>query len=129
MKKIILILVTGHMLIACGPVHSGNPVQQSASPGGMNVGKDLFMGNCVQCHGLNDDKSAPALAGVYSRWKSDTAALVAFVGNSAKYLHQEPENGYAHQLYNKWYKTDMPANGLSAADIKLILSYVNKGIE
>ncbi len=132
MNKIVLLLSASLLfLVACGSNNQANvPGNTPDTKAIYNPAKDAFQNNCLQCHGLKQDKTGPMLAGVFARWNNDTAKLVAFVKNSQQLIEKEGADSYAHKLYEKWYKVNMPAfAGLSDADIKEILDYVNKGEE
>ncbi len=120
------------LLTACGD-HKDSRFADSNTkpqPAPDSWGKQQFVGNCLQCHALNKDRTGPMLAGVWGRWNNDTAKVVAFIKNSQQVIAQDGPKSYSGQLFEKWYKTTMPAfGGLSDSDIKQILNYANAGVE
>jgi len=131
MKKTVILFAAFLGIVACGEstrqVPANNPV---SDPGKVttNIGKELFMGNCAQCHALQKDMTGPMVSGVITRWNNDTTKLIAFVKNSQQVIQAGGDNSYEGQLYNKWYKTVMPNfGGLTDADIMLILHYCQEG--
>ena len=85
-------------------------------------GEQLFKVNCSQCHNAVGELTAPALAGVESRWKSKEL-LYAFVKHSEDVIARD---AYAQTLYKKWNQAYMqPFTHLSNADIDAILAYCN----
>ena len=132
MRNLAALLAATVMFAACGEQKKPETKEGSlpVATAGTDHGKILFQGNCQQCHAVNQDKTGPMLQGVLGRWGNDTAHLVAFVKNSQQVIAAEGDNSYAGKLYAKWYKTAMPANThLSDAEIKEIVTYVNKGVE
>lgn len=119
------------LLSACGnaPEKAEAPKVTPSANAAPPLGKQLFTGNCMQCHALNQDRIGPSLAGVLGRWNNDTARLVEYIKNSQAFIAKEGENSYIGKLYNKWYKTPMPAFTLPESDIKEIIRYVDKGVE
>lgn len=85
-------------------------------------GEQLFKVNCSQCHKPVGELTAPALAGVESRWKSKEL-LYGFIKNSEDVIARD---AYAMTLYKKWNQAYMqPFSHLSNADIDAILAYCN----
>ncbi len=84
------------------------------------LGKELFEGNCAQCHSVNKKVVGPALAGVESRWESEEQ-LIEFI----KYPEQTiGKNEYAQSLYEE-YQQIMPNHDFfDDAQIKAILFYI-----
>lgn len=105
-----------------------------ASKGGISTdaaiiaqGKDIFEGNCQQCHAVHEEVVGPKLSGVYERQSIDW--LINFI----KYPQKTIESGDEHavQLYAQ-YKQYMPNHDfLKDSEIQSILSYIqdqtNKG--
>ena len=85
-------------------------------------GEQLFKVNCSQCHKAVGELTAPALAGVESRWKSKEL-LYDFIKSSEDVIARD---AYAQTLYKKWNQAYMqPFTHLSNADIDAILDYCN----
>ncbi|WP_375558772.1 c-type cytochrome [Bernardetia sp. OM2101] len=84
------------------------------------LGKELFEGNCAQCHSVNKKVVGPALAGVTNRWKSEEQ-LIEFV----KYPEQTMlKNEYAKNLYEEYQQTMPNHDFFDDEQIKAILFYV-----
>lgn len=83
-------------------------------------GKELFEGNCAQCHSIHKKVVGPALAGVESRWESQEQ-LIEFI----KYPEQTiQKNEYAQNLYQE-YGQIMPNHDFFDDEmIKSILFYI-----
>lgn len=83
-------------------------------------GKELFEGNCAQCHSIHKKIVGPALAGVESRWESEEQ-LIEFI----KYPEQTiQKNEYAQNLYQE-YGQIMPNHDFFDDEmIKSILFYI-----
>lgn len=131
MKKLLLpVALLAVVLYGCiDNREAGQPGKNDAIAVPEPVGKKLFKGNCMQCHALTQDRTGPALAGVKARW-NNPEKLTDFVRNSQKVISTDGPDSYAGKLFDKWYKTAMPAfGGLSDDDIKQILDYVDKGVE
>lgn len=88
-------------------------------------GEKLFKGNCSSCHRPTDEKLVgPGLKGVRGRWGNDDAKLVKWVQNPAAYL--KTGDGYAANLVKEYATAGvMPAQALSADEVKAILDYVD----
>lgn len=131
MKKLIPIFALAGMLAACGNEdNAGANKKPDAVLEVAPVGKKVYRNNCMQCHGLTQERTGPALAGVRARWHNDEAKLTDFIRNSQKVIAADGPDSYAGKLFDKWYKTSMPAfSSLSDDDIKQLLDYVDKGKE
>lgn len=132
MKKLIVpvVLVCLALLNSCGSQPADTNKKADAIVVPEPLGKKLFVGNCMQCHALTQERTGPALAGVKGRWNNDVPKLTDFVRNSQKVIVADGANSYSGKLFDKWYKTTMPAfSSLSDDDIKQILDYVDKGVE
>lgn len=86
----------------------------------VKVGKELFEGNCAQCHDVNRKIVGPALMGVAGRWESEEQ-LIEFI----KYPEQTiKKNKYAQEMYEE-YGQFMPNHDFfSNEQIKSILFYI-----
>jgi mono/diheme cytochrome c family protein len=124
-----LLAVPIAVLLSCGSNDAKKAPVAEVTTKVAPPGKMLFMGNCAQCHALNADRTGPMLSGVLGRWGNDTTALVQFIKNSSAYIAKSEKDSYANKLYEKWYKTAMPAFTLPDEDIKQIIAYVNGGVE
>lgn len=130
MKKSVIatIIAAGALLAACGQNsnnHNGATTQAGAPA---SPGKQLFAQNCTQCHSATHDMTGPKLAGVLSRWGSDTAALIAFVKNAAESIKTGGPASHAGKLYEEWHQIAMPSfSGLSDAEIMKILRHADQG--
>lgn len=84
------------------------------------LGKELFDGNCAQCHSVNQKVVGPALANVENRWGSEEQ-LIEFI----KYPEQTiQKDEYAQSLY-KEYRQIMPNHDFfDDNQIRAILFYV-----
>lgn len=101
----------------------------AADEGGLSMdaaiigqGKELFDGNCAQCHAVHEQVVGPALANVYER--RDVPWLVNFIKYPEKTIASGDE--YAVALYEKYKAAGYMPNhdALSDDQIKSILSYV-----
>lgn len=128
MKQLIAILAAAVLFAACGSADTKPGKNDAVLTKVESPGQQLFVANCMQCHALKQDRTGPALAGVKARWNND-AHLLEFVKNSQKVIAADGPNSYAGKLFDKWYKTSMPAFSLRDEDIKLILDYADKGEE
>jgi cytochrome c2 len=84
----------------------------------------LFKGNCASCHKVTNARSiGPGLLGVKGRWP-DQGKLIEWVKNSQALV----KAGYpkAVELFEE-YKTIMPAQPLSEAEIVAVLDWADKG--
>ena len=92
-----------------------------ASPEVIAQGKELFEGNCAQCHKVHEKVVGPALNGVESRWP-DRAAVINFIKYPEKTI--TGGNEYAAKLY-KEYGQMMPNHDFfSDAQVSSILDYI-----
>ncbi|AFM04869.1 cytochrome c, mono- and diheme variants family [Bernardetia litoralis DSM 6794] len=93
-----------------------------ASPEVIAQGKELFEGNCAQCHAVHKKVVGPALNGVESRWPS-RAAVTNFIKYPEKVI-MGGENEYAAKLY-KEYGQMMPNHDFfKDEEIASILDYI-----
>ncbi len=93
-----------------------------ASPEAIAQGKELFEGNCQQCHAVHKKVVGPALAGAESRWES-RAAIINFIKYPEKVI--TGGNQYAADLY-KEYGQMMPNHDFFSDDqVASILDYIN----
>lgn len=130
MKQFITVIAAATLLASCGQGDTSKPGKNDAVVAKVeSPAKQLFVNNCMQCHALKQDRTGPALAGVKARWNNDEAHLLEFVKNSQKVIAADGANSYAGKLFDKWYKTAMPAFSLRDEDIKQILDYADKGEE
>ena len=86
----------------------------------VSAGKNLFMGNCQQCHAIHEQIVGPKLANVYER------RTIPWLINFIKYPQRVIDGGdpYAVKLY-KQYKQYMPNHDFfSDEEILSILSYI-----
>ncbi len=93
--------------------------------GVVTTGKELFDGNCKQCHQINKKVVGPQLANVYKRQN------IAWLINFIKYPQKVIESGdaYAVGLY-KEYKQYMPNHDFfSDEEILSILAYIKAETE
>lgn len=88
-------------------------------------GEKLFKANCSSCHKVNKKLVGPALKGAEDRWESQEA-LYSWIKNSADYLKNNPDDSYAHELFEKFNKSPMSAQALSDDEIAAILTYVRE---
>lgn len=128
-RLMLLAAVPAFFLLSCSdstqPPADNFPIVDNAPPAPKS-GRVLFMDNCSQCHRVERDLTGPALSGVLARWNNDTAKLVRFVHNSQKVIREG--DAYANELYEKWSKTQMPANThLSETEVRSILDYIAGG--
>ncbi|MEN7546922.1 c-type cytochrome [Rapidithrix thailandica] len=86
----------------------------------ISKGKEIFDGNCAQCHSVHEKVVGPALKNVYER--KDVAWLTNFIKYPQKVI--DSGDAYAQALF-KEYKQIMPNHDfLSDEDIMSILAYV-----
>lgn len=86
-------------------------------------GEKLFRANCASCHQLDKKVVGPALSGVEDRWESKEN-LISWIKNSQQYLDDNPGDSYAHDLFNEYNKSPMPAMPLTTEDVEAILGYI-----
>jgi mono/diheme cytochrome c family protein len=92
-----------------------------ASPELIAQGKELFDGNCAQCHAVHKKVVGPALDGAEGRWGSRAAAI-----NFIKYPERTINSGdaYAKKLYDE-YQQYMPNHDFFSDDqVASILDYI-----
>lgn len=94
----------------------------SADAAVLSKGKELFEGNCAQCHAVHEQVVGPALKNVYERRE------IPWLINFIKYPQKTIESGdeYAVALYEKFKAAGYMPNHdfLKDDDIIAILSYV-----
>lgn len=99
-------------------------LKDSISPW-LQMGQQIFNGNCASCHQLNKNLSGPALVGVEERgpW-TDRSQLFCFIKNPAAYI---PTNVYTQDL-QKQYGQIMPGfPALGRTDLHAIFDYIKSG--
>lgn len=92
-----------------------------ASPEVIAQGKELFDGNCAQCHAVHKKVVGPALVGAEARWGS-RAAIINFI----KYPEKTIKSGdaYAKKLYDE-YQQYMPNHDFFKDEqVVAILEYI-----
>ena len=129
-KRLSILLPVITLLVACNNSDNTRQNMPATTVVPVTPGKRLFMNSCMQCHSLKQDKTGPALAGVIARWGNDTTKLIAFVHNSQQVIAADGKDAYAGKLFDKWYKTSMPAfGGITDNEIRDIIVYADKGVE
>jgi mono/diheme cytochrome c family protein len=102
-------------------VTDGAEATAGATPEVIAQGKELFDGNCAQCHAAHEKVVGPALNGAEGRWP-DRAAIINFIKYPEKTI--TGGNEYAAKLY-KEYGQMMPNHDFfSDAQVASILDYV-----
>lgn len=110
------------------------PAAASASDGeiptdeaSISAGEELYQGNCVSCHKIDQKLVGPALQNVYNRAPS-IDWIVRFIQNSQKVISSGDE--YAVNLYNEYNQTQMTAfPTFSREDVLNILAYIKQQTE
>ena len=87
-------------------------------------GEKLFKANCASCHKVDKKLVGPALKGVQERWEGKDENLKAWIKNSQQYLKDNPDDSYAHDLFEKYNGSIMTAMALSDGEIDAILTFV-----
>lgn len=88
-----------------------------------DAGEKLFKGNCSSCHKPTDEKLVgPGLKGARARWGNEEK-LVKWVQNSQALI--KAGDAYANKLFKENNESVMPAQQVSAADVKAIFDYVD----
>ena len=87
-------------------------------------GEKLFKANCASCHKIDKKLIGPALQGARERWE-DEANLISWVKNSQGYLEDNPGDGYASKLFEKYNNSIMPDQAVSNEEVVAILDYVD----
>lgn len=83
-------------------------------------GKELFEGNCVQCHSIHKRVVRPALVGLGNRWENEEQ-LIEFI----KYPEQTMQkNEYAKKLYDEYGQIMPNHDFFDDQQIKSILLYI-----
>ncbi|WP_291722344.1 c-type cytochrome [Bernardetia sp.] len=86
----------------------------------VKIGKELFEGNCAQCHALNKKVVGSALAGVSERWESEEQ-LIEFIKYPEQIINK---NKYAQEMYEE-YGQFMPNHDFfDDEQLKSILFYI-----
>lgn len=88
-------------------------------------GKKLFENNCQTCHTpTEEEKAAPGLAGVRSRWEGNEELLYQWVQEPRKVA--DMGNDYVDEMVAKWKPKYgmMNAQAVSKEEIDAILNYV-----
>ena len=85
-------------------VTDGADATAGVTPEIIAQGKELFDGNCAQCHKVHEKVVGPALAGAEARWGS-RAAIINFIKYPEKTINSG--DAYAKKLYDE-YQQYMP---------------------
>ena len=86
------------------------------------LGKEIFSGNCAQCHAVHEKVVGPALKNVSHRWPN-REALKNFIKYPQKTI-DSGKNKYATALYGK-YKQYMPNHDfLTEKELEAILIFI-----
>lgn len=88
-------------------------------------GEKLFKTNCASCHKPDRNMTGPGLKGAKERWLKSGGDLHAWVKNSLGYLKSNPNDAYAHALFNAFNGAIMTPNALTDEEIDVILNYVD----
>lgn len=92
-----------------------------ASPEVIAQGKELFEGNCAQCHAVHKKLVGPALVGAEARWGS-RAAIINFIKYPEKTINSG--DAYAKKLYDE-YQQYMPNHDFFKDEqVASILDYI-----
>jgi mono/diheme cytochrome c family protein len=84
----------------------------------------IFRDNCSRCHAIGADLTGPDLAHVDKRWQEGGPNAYDFTWNSQKVLAEG--DVYYNCLYEKWYKTPMPAfPELTREDMNVLYDYID----
>lgn len=86
-------------------------------------GAKLYKTHCASCHKIDGRLVGPALGGVEDRWE-DEGDLTAWIINSQQYLKQNPNDDYAHNLYEEYNKSVMPPMPINEDEVRAILDYI-----
>lgn len=92
-----------------------------ASPEVIAQGKELFEGNCAQCHAVHRKVVGPALVGVESRWP-DRAAVINFIKYPEKTIMGG--NDYAKKLWEEYGQMMPNHDFFDDAQVASILDYI-----
>jgi mono/diheme cytochrome c family protein len=89
------------------------------------LGKEIFVGQCKQCHAITDEVVVgPGLKNVDQRHSESW--LIKWIKNSSKMVASGDAEAVA--IYNKYQKQAMPSfENLKDSDVKAILAYVKIG--
>ncbi|WP_338769417.1 c-type cytochrome [Bernardetia sp. ABR2-2B] len=91
------------------------------SPEVIAQGKELFEGNCAQCHAVHKKVVGPALNGAEARWGS-RAAIINFIKYPEKVINSG--DAYAQKLYEE-YQQYMPNHDFfKDEEVASILDYI-----
>lgn len=127
MKRIIAVSIITIFIASCGNYENRTSDTEAANNTvpAYDLGKDLFVQNCTQCHKINDNMIGPALKGAMKRWDDDTVAIRSFIKNSSQLI--KDGNARAIEVYHKWNKSLMtPMPHLTNEDIDAILDYIER---
>lgn len=106
---------------AAASTDAGADATAGASPEVIAQGKELFEGNCAQCHAVHKKLVGPALEGSEARWGS-RAAIINFIKYPEKTINSG--NDYAKKLYEE-YQQYMPNHDFFSDDqVASILDYI-----
>lgn len=86
-------------------------------------GAKLFKTHCASCHKIDSRLVGPALSGVQDRWENEED-LIAWTINSTQYLRDNPNDDYAHNLFEEYNKMVMPPMPISEDEVRAILNYI-----
>lgn len=96
--------------------------ESGGSEGNLELGKQVYEGNCAQCHEFNKVLVGPALSGAVGRWPSKEV-LHEFIKYPQKII-DAGEVDHAVELYEK-YKQYMPNHDhLSDEEIDAVIAYI-----
>lgn len=102
-------------------VTDGADATAGASPEVIAQGKELFDGNCAQCHAVHKKVVGPALNGAEARWGS-RAAIINFIKYPEKTINSG--DAYAKKLYDE-YQQYMPNHDFFKDEqVVAILEYI-----
>ncbi|PIY11360.1 MAG: cytochrome C [Flexibacter sp. CG_4_10_14_3_um_filter_32_15] len=100
----------------------GADAAAGASPEVIAQGKELFDGNCAQCHAVHKKVVGPALNGAEGRWGS-RAATINFIKYPERTINSG--NAYAKKLYDE-YQQYMPNHDFFKDEqVAAILDYIS----
>ncbi len=110
MKKFLAIIISSFLFISF-----------SLAANDLVHGQQLFKGRCAGCHGILNELTGPALAGLSDRHSE--AWIMAFVRNSQQMIESGDET--ASKIFETYNSLPMPAQkDLSDDDIRSIVAYI-----
>ena len=105
------------VLFACNSKNTRNVpgnTPTSSAAASTNVGKELYMGNCMQCHAINADRTGPKLAGTFARWNNDTPPMLFVdVFEAGKHFMFPNRRKKFFYRINLFCKMNLPCHGIS----------------